>query len=95
MTAVQKSAPASGPDYKTMQVRPLAGALGALITGVDLRDRANKPMWAELHRAFLEFQVIAVRGQDLVARRSIRGRPLLSAIRASIRSPKAWKVSPK
>ena len=65
MPAVQKAAPETGSGYKTTQVRPLAGALGALITGVDLRDRANKAMWAELHRAFLEFQVIAIRGQDL------------------------------
>ena len=51
--------------YKTMEVRPIAGALGAEIYGADLRDRANKAMWSELHRAFLEHQVIAVRGQDL------------------------------
>src|ERR1019366_6757064 len=65
MPAVQKLSPVTGAEYKTMDVRPLAGALGALITGVDLKDRANKAMWTELHRAFLEFQVIAIRGQDL------------------------------
>ena len=65
MSAVQKLSTVSAPDYKTMQVRPLSGTLGAVITGVDLKERANKAMWEELHRAFLEYQVIAVRGQDL------------------------------
>jgi len=65
MSALQKLSPATGAGYKTMEVRPLSGTLGAVITGVDLKDRANKAMWEELHRAFLEYQVIAVRGQDL------------------------------
>ena len=65
MSALQKLSPATGAGYKTMEVRPLSGTLGAVITGVDLKDRANKAMWEELHRAFLEYHVIAVRGQDL------------------------------
>ncbi len=51
--------------YQTMDVRPIAGALGAEIYGVNLKDRDDSPMWMELRQAFLEFHVIAIRGQDL------------------------------
>jgi taurine dioxygenase len=65
MSAVQPVSRAAGAAYQLLEVHPIAGALGAEIYGVDLRDRANKPMWEELHRAFLEYSVIAVRGQNL------------------------------
>jgi taurine dioxygenase len=65
MSTAQNVSRRSDEHYQTMTVRPLAGALGAEIDGVDLHDRDNKAMWSELHRAFLEYQVIAVRGQDL------------------------------
>jgi taurine dioxygenase len=48
-----------------MDVRPIAGSLGAEIYGADLKDRDDSPMWPELRHAFLEYRVIAVRGQDL------------------------------
>ena len=51
--------------YQTMDVRPIAGALGAEIYGANLKDRDDSPVWPELRRAFLEYHVIAVRGQDL------------------------------
>jgi taurine dioxygenase len=51
--------------YQTMDVRPLAGALGAEIYGIDLKDRDDSPVWVELRQAFLEYKVIAIRGQDL------------------------------
>jgi taurine dioxygenase len=54
-------------DFQTMDVRPLAGAIGAEIYGVDLRDRDDSPMWIELRRAFLEYKVVAIRGQDMSA----------------------------
>ncbi|MCW5749376.1 MAG: TauD/TfdA family dioxygenase [Alphaproteobacteria bacterium] len=53
-------------SYDTFEVRPLAGALGAEITGIDVRRLDNR-MWSELHQAFLDFQVIAIRNQDLAA----------------------------
>ena len=52
-------------SYHTMDVRPLAGALGAEIYGASLKDRDDSPMWGELRQAFLEYHVIAVRGQEL------------------------------
>jgi taurine dioxygenase len=51
--------------YTTMDVRPLAGALGAVIHGANLKDRDDSPMWQELREAFLKYRVIAIRGQDL------------------------------
>jgi len=48
-----------------MDVRPIAGALGAEIYGANLKDRDDSPMWLELRQAFLEYKVIAVRGQNL------------------------------
>ena len=65
MSTAQKLSREKDTGYKTMEVRPIAGALGAEIYGVNLRDHDDKAMWSELRRAFLEHQVIAVRGQDL------------------------------
>lgn len=50
--------------YESIEVRPLAGALGAEVYGVDLRSASNKA-WDEIHRAFLERQVLAFRDQEL------------------------------
>ena len=47
-----------------MQIAPLAGALGAEILGVDLRSLDGNG-WEEVHRAFLQYSVLAIRGQKL------------------------------
>ncbi len=47
-----------------MQIAPLAGALGAEILGVDLRTLDGNG-WEEVHRAFLQYSVLAIRGQKL------------------------------
>lgn len=51
--------------YETIEVRPLAGALGAEIGGVDLTREQGNRTWSEIHRAFLEHLVIVFRDQDL------------------------------
>ena len=51
--------------YQTMDVRPIAGSLGAEIYGANLKDGDASPMWSELRQAFLEYRMIAIRGQDL------------------------------
>jgi taurine dioxygenase len=48
----------------SLEVRPLAGALGAEILGVDLRQVSTAEE-AALHQAFLEHHVLAVRDQIL------------------------------
>ncbi|HZO04380.1 MAG TPA: TauD/TfdA family dioxygenase [Burkholderiales bacterium] len=45
-----------------MDVQPLAGALGAEIRGVDLRQDRD---WPAIHAAFLEYSVLAIRDQEL------------------------------
>ena len=51
--------------YRHIAVAPLAGALGAEISGVDLARPVGDEAFAEIHRAFLEYQVIFFRGQDM------------------------------
>ncbi len=52
-------------NYETITVRPLAGALGAEIDGVDLRQPLSNRQRSEIHDAFLEYCAIYIRGQDL------------------------------
>jgi taurine dioxygenase len=47
-----------------MDIQPLAGALGAEVRGVSLQALADAG-WRELHRAFLEYAVLAIRDQAL------------------------------
>jgi taurine dioxygenase len=47
-----------------MQIEPLAGALGAEIRGVSL-NTLDETGWRDVHRAFLDYQVLAIRGPAL------------------------------
>ena len=47
-----------------MQITPLAGALGAQVDGASL-SALDEAGWRTLHRAFLDYQVLAIRGQQL------------------------------
>jgi len=51
--------------YETITVRPLAGALGAEIGGVDLREPLGSRQRSEIHDAFLAHCAIYIRGQQL------------------------------
>ena len=51
--------------YAQIEVAPLSGALGADVRGIDLSKPLAEPVWQKLHRAFLEYGVIAIRGQTL------------------------------
>lgn len=53
-----------GGTYAHISVSPIAGALGAEISGVDLAH-VDEETFEEIHRAFLEHQVIFFRDQDL------------------------------
>ena len=48
-----------------LNVRPLSGAIGAEITGVDLSKPLTDEQFAEIHQAFLDHLVIFFRDQDL------------------------------
>ena len=60
-------------DYKNIDVKPIAGAIGAEIFGVDLAEEAMAPeVFEEVHTAFLRHCVIFFRDQamddDVLAR---------------------------
>ena len=48
-----------------MEIRPMSGALGAEILGVDLAAGADDGTFARIRAAFLEHGVIVIRDQDL------------------------------
>lgn len=49
----------------SLQVRPLSYALGAEITGVDIRKPLDDTTFKDVHDAFLEYSVLLFRGQAL------------------------------
>jgi taurine dioxygenase len=51
--------------FERIAVQPLAGALGAEITGVDLTQALDNQAWSEIHRAFVEHLVLMFPGQPL------------------------------
>jgi taurine dioxygenase len=51
--------------YRTIEITPLSGALGAEISGVDLAADPSPDTFAEIHRALLEHLVIFFRNQTL------------------------------
>jgi taurine dioxygenase len=58
--------------YDTLEARPLAGALGAEIVGVDLAKPIKKEVLADIHRAWLDHQMIYFRDQDLTPELQVR-----------------------
>ena len=57
---------------KNLEVRRLAGALGAEITGVDLAHDLSDETIAQIRRAFVEHQVIFFRDQKLTPAEQVR-----------------------
>ena len=53
-----------GAQYQHITVTPYAGALGAVIAGVDLSREQDEAVIAEIRRALVEHQVIFFREQD-------------------------------
>jgi taurine dioxygenase len=51
--------------YRHIQVHPIAGSLGAEITGVNLAEPLPDECFAEVHQAFLAHAVVFFRGQSL------------------------------
>jgi taurine dioxygenase len=54
-------------QYERIEVKRIAGALGAEIFGVDLSKPLDDATFAELHRALLAYKVLFFRDQDLSA----------------------------
>lgn len=55
-------------DYRHIEVRPVAGALGAEILGVDISRELDDAVVRELRRALLDHLVIFLRGQNATPR---------------------------
>ena len=51
--------------YKAIEVRRMAGALGAEVLGVDLSADLDNETFDDIHQAFVDHQVIFFRDQDL------------------------------
>jgi len=51
--------------YQTIDVKPLAGNIGAEVFGVDLSKDLDQQTFSEVHQAFLDHLVIFFRDQDL------------------------------
>jgi taurine dioxygenase len=57
-------------DYKHIQVKPIAGALGAEIYGVDLA-KLDDEIFADIHHAFLDNLVIFFRDQTITPEQQV------------------------
>jgi len=51
--------------FERIKVRPIAGALGAEVDGVDLAAELDNRTFDEIHRALLQHHVLFFHGQDL------------------------------
>lgn len=52
-------------QFTNIEVRPLSGAMGAEVRGVDLSGELDDATFAEIHAAFVHFGIICFRNQDL------------------------------
>ena len=52
-------------SYSRIGVKPISGALGAEIEGVDLAKPLDNQIFSEVHQAFLDHQVIFFRDQQI------------------------------
>ena len=69
-------------NYKSIEVSPISGALGAIITGVELKNTLQDKVFAEVYRAFLEYKVIFFNDQELSPETQLRvgrlfGKPII------------------
>lgn len=58
-------------DDMTISITPMAGAMGAEISGVNLGQDLSNQARDAIHRAFLDHRMIYFRGQDLTAEQQV------------------------
>jgi taurine dioxygenase len=58
-------------QFETIEVCPMAGAMGAEIRGIDLSKDLSNQQRSEIHRAFLDNSMIYFRHQELPPRRQV------------------------
>ena len=59
-------------DYNTIRVKPLGGALGAEISGIDLNEVIQDEQLTEVRQVFGQYAVIFFRNQNLTPENEIR-----------------------
>ncbi len=59
------------PSYRHIEVRPLAGALGAEVVGVDMARELEDDVVKEVRRAFLDHLVIFLRDQKVTPQQQV------------------------
>ena len=59
-------------SYKRIAVKPIAGALGAEIEGVDIADGVDQETQDEIHRAWLKHNVVFFRNQSITPPQQIK-----------------------
>jgi taurine dioxygenase len=57
--------------YQSIEVKPIAGALGAEIQGVDLAGELSNQAFDEIYQAFLDHHTIYFRDQDLTPQQQV------------------------
>lgn len=70
--------------FKSIEVTPLTGALGAQISGIDLAQPQSNQTWNEVHQAWLDYLMIYFRDQDITPRQQVElahrfGKPAIYA----------------
>jgi taurine dioxygenase len=63
--AVGRNKAVQEPAFAKFALRPIAGSLGAEISGLDLRQPISAPVAAELRAAFVQYHVLCIRDQQL------------------------------
>ena len=81
--------------YETISVKPLTGALGAEIGGVDLRQPLSNRQRSEIHDAFLAHCAIYIRDQELGGADLLRYARYFAERRPIIRLSRACPTSRK
>ena len=59
-------------DYNTIEVKPLGGALGAEISGIDLNEAISDEQLTEVRQVFGQYAVIFFRNQNLTPENELR-----------------------
>ena len=76
---------------QTLDVQPVAGALGAEIFGVDLAQPLDNPTFSNIHQAFHEYAVIFFRDSNAYLDPALRVRAALrQAHAAPLRARNRW-----
>jgi taurine dioxygenase len=57
--------------YQSIDVAPIAGAIGAEISGVDLSQDLPERTFDEIHKAFLDYKVLCFRNQNLTPEQQV------------------------